>query len=163
MKLILLALLSITMVTPSQAGDDKKKPIAQKSTYSDSTEKSSLKTNVYISLTVRVLNDKAYFNLVMMNESKNGDYSLIRHNQDGSVTSIGLKRIIKNNINLPIQYSFVDKDLSDDYAFYELIRITNEVEHVQRWSYDIEGKNISKETYEMATDKPDCLEDMSKP
>lgn len=99
----------------------------------DSVE-TDLERDVMVSLTGEVYNGNVYFNLLMLNESKPGVYSLVKQCADGTLESIGMKDIGVNTINEPLLYSFVDKSTDTAPVSYRLIRISFEVETIMVWN-----------------------------
>jgi len=105
------------------------------SDYSVSDTSKVIQRDVEKSLTAKVIGDKIYFKLTMLNESKPGMYSLVKTYADGTFESIGIKDIAVNTINQPLLYSFVEENKSDVNVSYDLIRISFNVEPVESWQY----------------------------
>lgn len=103
--------------------------------FSTNLDTNNVERNIQADLTARVVEDKIYFNLSMLNESKPGVYSLVKTFSDGTFESVGIKDIAVNTINQPLLYSFVDDNKSDENVSYDLIRISLEVETVESWQY----------------------------
>lgn len=99
-------------------------------------------TDFVVSAQATVIENKAYVNIKMLNETKQGAYSLVRFNCDGTVTSIGLKDATPNTINQPLMYCFVDEELACEEASYVLVRIGAESEVIQTWTYNPDLKII---------------------
>lgn len=95
-----------------------------------------------VSLTGKYMNDVVYFKLLMLNESKDGVYSMVKKFKDGTMESIGIRYFHANSINVPLMYSFMDKDLSKVDVTYELYRISDESQLVQSWNYCADQKTL---------------------
>ena len=103
--------------------------------YSISVDSNRVERDVQKSISAKVVGDKIYFNLTMLNESVPGVYSLVKTFQDGTSESVGIKEVAVNTIGQPLLYSFVDENKSDELVSYDLIRISLEAETVETWQY----------------------------
>lgn len=93
-------------------------------------------------LQAKVVGSSLFFNLTMDFESENCIYSLVRYNEDGSMTSIGLKDGFKNTSNIALLYSFKDSEVPCSNVQYELYRIGTTSETIAKWEYSNSTKKI---------------------
>lgn len=101
-----------------------------------------LKRDSMVDLSYRVIDRTVYFKLKMMNESKNGFYSMVREFKDGSFESVDIRQMVANEINQPIMYCFVDNAIPVVDFTYVLVRISDSTEEISRWSYCAETGQI---------------------
>lgn len=101
-----------------------------------------IQRDVVVDLNAKVYGSKAYFNLVMLNESKNGVYSLVRFNSDSTLVSIGLIDAVPNKINQKLVYSFHDDELPNSDAQYVLYRLGDTSEQLITWKYHKENNEV---------------------
>jgi hypothetical protein len=95
-----------------------------------------------VSVDARLINDRVYFRLVMLNEEKKSAYSLVREYENGTFESVEVRFGHKNEINLPLLYCFVDEEIPTVDFTYTLYRISDETKIVQRWNYCANEKEI---------------------
>lgn len=96
-----------------------------------------------VELTWAVAEDRLYFKLNMLNESKDGFYALVKLDQtNGEFESIDITQMTANTINKPIMYSLVDKNIPDEDAVYVLYRVTDDKEEVQSWRYCSQERSL---------------------
>jgi len=93
-------------------------------------------------LQAKVVAGSLFFNVTMDFESENCIYSLVRYNEDGTLTSIGLKDGFKNVSNIALLYSFKDSDMPSTDVKYELYRIGSESEVIAKWEFTNDIKKI---------------------
>ena len=104
-----------------------------------------------VSVDARLIKDRVYFRLLMLNEEKESVYSLVREYENGTFESVEAKFGHKNDINLPLLYCFVDKEIPTVDFTYTLYRISDETKIVQRCKYCVNEKEIcSIEQLELA-------------
>lgn len=106
---------------------------------------SGIKRDSLVDVSYRMIDSAVYFKLLMMNDSKDGYYSMIRVFDDGRFESVDIRQMIANEINQPILYCFVDKALPLVDFTYILLRIADNTEEIKRWSYCAETGNICDE------------------
>lgn len=110
-------------------------------------EEAVVMRDLQVGLDATVIEDQAFFNLKMLNESEDAVYSLVRYNADGSYTSIGILDAVPNTINQPILYSFNDDEAQDEDVEYVLLRIGFEVEEIGTWTYKADnGSFVNTDT-----------------
>lgn len=86
---------------------------------------------------------KIYFNLSIKNERQSDTYSLIRKYPDGSVESVALKDAYPNELDQPILYSFVDRNVPEKDLDYELIKIgVRDSRKLAVWHYQASNKEL---------------------
>ncbi|MFT6503199.1 MAG: hypothetical protein ACJASQ_003332 [Crocinitomicaceae bacterium] len=88
-----------------------------------------------VDISYKMINNKVYFKLTMINESKDGFYSMVREFGDGRVESVDIRQMNANMINVPLLYCFVDEEIPSVDFTYVLRRISDEVTEVSRWNY----------------------------
>ncbi|NRA12579.1 MAG: hypothetical protein HRT57_11550, partial [Crocinitomicaceae bacterium] len=88
-----------------------------------------------VELSFRMIESNIYFKLKMLNETKNGYYSMVRVFEDGSSESVDIRQMVANEINQPILYCFTDEEVPTVDFTYVLVRITAEYKEVKRWNY----------------------------
>lgn len=117
------------------------------------TEKKEIKeTGFNLSkMDAQVVDGKIYFKVVMSTESENSLYSLVRHNADGSVTSVGIKEGFSNPNNISLLYCFQDELPTEDVE-YSLYRIASDSRKIVHWDF-------SNETIELAATKVQSITD----
>ena len=101
----------------------------------DGGNPNSLKRDSMVSLSYKLVNDVAYFKLKMINESKDGFYTMVREFSDGSFESVDVRQMNANMINIPLLYCFVDKELPSVDFTYVLRRMSDEITEISRWYY----------------------------
>lgn len=101
-----------------------------------------LELDKQISISGKCAENVAYFKLLMLNESKDGVYSMVKEFDDGTKVSVGTRLINANTIDSPLMYSFVDRDLPEEDANYILYRITDETVVVKSWKYCSDEKEL---------------------
>jgi len=94
-----------------------------------------LERDKQIGLSGRVVQDAAYFKLIMLNESKDGIYTLIKEYENGEKETLGMRHINANTIDSPLMYSFVERELPEEDVSYVLYRVTDETVVVRTWKY----------------------------
>jgi hypothetical protein len=102
--------------------------------------------DLLVSVTGKQTQDLVYFKLLMMNESTDGVYSMVKKFDDGTFESVAIRNFYANCIDAPLLYSFVDRELSDEDVTYVLYRISDGSEVVQSWRYHAEEKTLEKNT-----------------
>ncbi len=95
-----------------------------------------------VSVDARLINDRIYFRLVMLNEEKESAYSLVREFKNGTIESVELRFGHKNEINSPLLYCFVDEEIPTVDFTYTLYRISDETKIIQKWNYCANEKEI---------------------
>ncbi|MFT5778849.1 MAG: hypothetical protein ACI837_001806 [Crocinitomicaceae bacterium] len=95
-----------------------------------------------VSVTGKQTQDLVYFKLLMINESTDGVYSMVKKFDDGTFVSVAIRNFYANCIDAPLMYSFVDRDLSDEDVTYVLYRISDGSEVVQSWRYCADKKEL---------------------
>ena len=80
-----------------------------------------------------------------MNESRDGYYSMVREFKNGTFESVDIRQMVANEINQPILYCFVDKEVPGVDFTYVLIRISDSTQEVKRWNYCAETGVICPE------------------
>lgn len=93
-------------------------------------------------ISARCVQGAAYFKLLMLNESKDGVYTLVKEFPNGEKETLGVRYINANTIDSPLMYSFVDNELSDEDVIYVLYRITDETVVVRYWQYCSDEKAL---------------------
>ena len=78
----------------------------------------------------------------MLNESKDGFYSMVKEHANGEFESVDVRQMVANTINSPLLYSFSDEAISDMDVTYVLYRISDETIEVQRWKYCVNEKQL---------------------
>ena len=101
----------------------------------DSGNPDLLKRDSMVGLSYKMVNNVVYFKLKMLNESKDGFYSMVREFSDGSFESVDVRQTNANTVNVPILYCFIDKKVPSVDFTYVLRRISNEITEVSRWDY----------------------------
>lgn len=104
----------------------------------------TLKRDVLIDIKEYVVEEHAYINLRMLNESKEGVYTLVKSDENGKAELVDSKEIAVNTINKPVLYSFKEAELENKDCEYTLYRISRSVEVVQSWCYCVEQKEFFK-------------------
>jgi len=99
-----------------------------------------------LNLTAKILMDKLYFNLTMLNESKTGVYLIIRKFPDGTIEYVDSRQMLENTTNTPILYSFIEKCLPAQNVEYILYRGALESTIVQKWEHNSK-LNLLEEVY----------------
>lgn len=108
-----------------------------------------IKGEKIVGVKTRVLEGRVYFNLTMLNEEKESVYSLVRQFEDGSFTSVDLRFGVKNSINTPLLYCFVDKEVPKIDFIYCLYRISDKTTTIQKWHYCASDKELCPFTPDM--------------
>lgn len=108
----------------------------------DRTEMNPGIENSFHSADVKFHEGGMYFNILMLNESVRGTYSLVRFESDSSFTSIGMKDGVVNKINTPILYSFCDTEVPDENLIYRLYHIGEEVTLLKEWHFDYMDRKV---------------------
>jgi len=109
----------------------------------DSTQvTTSLDRDKQVSLEGKVSHNIVYFKLLMLNESKDGFYSMVKEHANGEFESVDVRQMVANTINSPLLYSFSDEAISDMDVTYVLYRISDETIEVQRWKYCVNEKQL---------------------
>lgn len=106
---------------------------------------SSSKRDSIVDLSCRMLDKNIYFKLKMMNESRDGYYSMVREFKNGTFEPVDIRKMVANEINQPILYCFVDKEVPGVDFTYVLIRISDSTQEVMRWNYCAETDVICPE------------------
>ncbi|MFT6243740.1 MAG: hypothetical protein ACJA0U_002195 [Salibacteraceae bacterium] len=95
----------------------------------------TIKRDSMVDISYKMINNKVYFKLTMINESKDGFYSMVREFGDGRFESVDIRKINANMISIPLLYCFVDEEIPSEDFKYVLRRISDEVTEVSRWDY----------------------------
>lgn len=132
-KFIYTLALIISTATVSIAGDG--------STDSSGVD-DQFKRDVQVSLTGKYIQDMVYFNLRMLNESKDGFYSMVKEYANGEFVSVDVRQMIANTINSPLLYSFSDEEVPLEDVTYILYRISDNTVEVDRWVYCAHEKKL---------------------
>jgi len=107
---------------------------------------SKIERDKQLNLTAKILMDKLYINLTMLNESETGIYLMIRKFPDGTIEYVDSRQILENTINTPILYSFIEKCLPTQNAEYIVYRGALESTIVKKWEYNSK-LNLLEEVY----------------
>ncbi len=105
-------------------------------------ENDSSLTEKIIEISARSISDRNYFKILIQNEEESSVYSLVREYANGEFESVDLKFGHKNNINQPIWYSIVDKDVPCRDFKYTLYRITATAQVLKQWDYNSETNEL---------------------
>ncbi len=95
-----------------------------------------------VSIKARYFENRIFFNLLVLNETKNSVYSLVREFENGSFESVDVRNGYMNQINTPLLYSFVDKEIPNVDFTYALYRISKESVVLQKWKYCYEDNQL---------------------
>jgi hypothetical protein len=107
---------------------------------------SKIERDKQLNLNAKILMDKLYINLKMLNESETGVYLIIRKFPDGTIEYVDSRQMLENTINTPILYSFIEKCLPTQNVEYILYRDALESNIVQKWEYNSK-LNLLEEVY----------------
>ena len=108
-------------------------------------EKKVVKTDVILNTSGILTNGITYFELSVLNDSKEGFYALKREYSDGRFVSVQFTKINTNTNNLPVIYRFEDKKVPEEDVTYILLRIvpeSREFEVIQKWEYCYDKNEI---------------------
>ena len=108
-------------------------------------EKQVVKTNVILNATAILTNGITYFELCVLNDSKEGFYALKREYSDNRFISVQFSKINKNTDNSPVIYRFEDQKIPEEDFTYVLLRIvpeSREFEVIKRWDYCYDKNEI---------------------
>ena len=108
-------------------------------------EKQVGKTDVTLNASANLTNGITYFELSVLNESKEGFYALKREYTDGRFVSVQFSKINTNTDNSPVIYHFKDEKISQEDFTYVLLRIvpeSREFEVIKRWDYCYDKNEI---------------------
>lgn len=123
--------------------------------FAGGSEKDDANCAPSLNATVKVVGDQVYFNVYMLNETKTGFYSLVKHGENEELISVGLKECAPNKLNTPILYSFKDVNTTGKPTRYELVRInpTSKPDYLAEWTITAGEKEstVIEEKKEVAT------------
>ena len=103
------------------------------------------KSEALLNTSVVIANGIAFFELSVLNEATGGVYALKREFSDGRFVSVQLRKINTNTYNLPVVYTFEDRNVPKEDFTYVLLRIvpeTRKFKVIQRWAYCCDRNEI---------------------
>lgn len=109
---------SVTASATKPGGDEKKKK------------------DVVVDIKATVLQNTAYFNLRMQNESETAMYMLLRKTFDEQLQVIATKDGVPNTLNQPLLYSFKVDKLDETNAEYVLVKVGKDYEELKSWNFN---------------------------
>ncbi len=94
------------------------------------------KRDVVVEIKATVLQNTAYFNLRMQNESEAAMYMLLRKTFDEQLEVIATKDGVPNTLGQPLLYSFKVDKLSETNAEYVLVKVGKDYEELRSWNFN---------------------------